>query len=71
MKQLISKFPCSHYLQRKWDACSGKDKIIYKNAAGAFAVKGFALLVSFFTLPAYMRYFDNQQIYHLLTLTLL
>lgn len=62
MMCIINKLPYGKYLQSKWGGFSGKDKIIYKNAAGAFIVKGLALLVSFFTLPAYMRYLDNQQI---------
>lgn len=41
---------------------SAKDKIVYANVIGAFAVKGAALFVSLFTMPAYMRYFADQQI---------
>lgn len=36
-------------------------EIMY-NTIGAFLVKGGALIVSLFTMPAYMRYFDNQLI---------
>lgn len=39
-----------------------KDKIVIKNALGAFAIKGLALLVSLFTMPAYMRYFSDDSI---------
>jgi len=39
-----------------------KDKQVIKNMLGAFAIKGSALLISLFTMPAYIRYFDNQVI---------
>ncbi len=38
------------------------NKDIINNTIGAFLVKGGSLLVSLFTMPAYMRYFDNQRI---------
>jgi len=37
-----------------------KDKQVVKNMLGAFAIKGGALLISLFTMPAYIRYFDDQ-----------
>ena len=37
-----------------------KDKQIMKNMFGAFAIKGAALFISLVTMPAYIRYFDNQ-----------
>lgn len=49
-------------LIRKIKKLSSKDRIVYANILGAFAVKGAALLVSLFTMPAYMRYFADQQI---------
>ena len=45
------------YLKQK---LSGEDKNIYKNIAGAFLVKGGALFLSLFTMPAYIRFFNNQ-----------
>lgn len=36
--------------------------IVIKNIIGAFIVKGFALILSFATIPAYMRFFKNQPI---------
>lgn len=39
-----------------------RDILIYKNALGAFIIKGAALVVSFFMMPAYMRFFEDQQI---------
>ncbi|MBQ8634119.1 MAG: hypothetical protein IJ420_11000 [Lachnospiraceae bacterium] len=41
---------------------SAKNEIIYRNVLGAFGVKGVALVISLYTMPAYMKYFDNQQI---------
>lgn len=38
------------------------NKAIVYNTIGAFLVKGGALVISLFTMPAYMRYFDSQQI---------
>lgn len=37
-----------------------KDKQVIKNMFGAFTVKGGALIISLFTMPAYIKYFDNQ-----------
>lgn len=37
-----------------------KDKQIAINMLGAFGIKGGALFISLFTMPAYIRYFDNQ-----------
>lgn len=36
------------------------NKVILYNTMGAFLVKGGALVISLFTMPAYIRYFDNQ-----------
>ena len=36
------------------------NKIVIKNMTGAFIVKGMALVISLFTMPAYIKYFDNQ-----------
>lgn len=41
---------------------SKKDVIIYKNVIGAFAVKGASLILSLFTMPAYMRFFTDEQV---------
>lgn len=37
-----------------------KDKQVAQNMLGALIIKGGSLLISLFTMPAYMRYFDNQ-----------
>lgn len=37
-----------------------KDKQVARNMLGALMIKGFALFISLFTMPAYIRYFDNQ-----------
>lgn len=38
------------------------NRMIFFNTLGAFLVKGGALVISLFTMPAYIRYFNNQQI---------
>lgn len=37
-------------------------QLVIKNTVGALLVKGGSLIISLFTMPAYIRYFDNQQI---------
>ena len=37
------------------------NKIIMTNIFSAFTIKGIALIISLLTMPAYMRYFNNQQ----------
>ncbi|ALC89199.1 hypothetical protein AM500_04900 [Bacillus sp. FJAT-18017] len=39
-----------------------KDKVVIKNILAAFFIKGGALLVSFINLPAFIRYFDNEEV---------
>ena len=39
-----------------------KNKQIFYNTIGSFLVKGAALIISLYTMPAYIKYFDNQQI---------
>lgn len=39
-----------------------KDRIVYKNIFAAFTVKGFALCLSLFIMPAYMRFFEDQRV---------
>ena len=38
---------------------SQNDKIVLKNSLGAFAVKGASLIVSLFTAPAFLKYFND------------
>ena len=38
------------------------NQLILKNTIGAFLVKGAALVISFLTIPAYMRYFSEQKV---------
>lgn len=38
------------------------DKRLFMNIGSAFIIKGLALMVSFVSLPAYMKYFDNDMI---------
>ncbi len=39
-----------------------KKRIVVNIIVGAFVIRGLALVVSLFTLPAYIRYFNNQSI---------
>ena len=49
-------------LKNKWSTLSENDKIVYKNVFGAFMVKGGALVVTLLTLPAYIRFFNNNEV---------
>lgn len=51
-----------HRLRNKFRNTDANNKAIVYNTLGAFLVKGGALVISLFTMPAYMRYFNNQQI---------
>ena len=44
----------------KFKGMSENNKIIFKNVLGAFTVKGLALIVSLFTMPAYLRFFHDE-----------
>lgn len=39
---------------------SEKNKIILKNTVGAFVIKGASLFISLFTMPAYIRFFNDE-----------
>ena len=43
----------------KLKSLSGNNRTIAINVAGAFLVRGAALVVSLFTMPAYLRFFNN------------
>lgn len=47
-------------IKNKLKMLSQNDKIILKNVAGAFLIKGFALVVSLFTMPAYLKFFNDE-----------
>lgn len=49
-------------LKNKFKNTNENNKAIVYNTFGAFLVKGGALVISLFIMPAYMRYFGNQQI---------
>ncbi|MGN7763266.1 hypothetical protein [Paenibacillus sp. 22594] len=51
MKGLFSRFFSSE-----------QDKVVFRNIGAAFIIKGGALLISFFSLPAYIRYFDDKNV---------
>lgn len=40
----------------------GRDSVILKNVAGSLVIQGAALIIALFTLPAFIRYFHDQQI---------
>lgn len=44
----------------KYKNMSENNKIVFSNVIGALGVKGLSLLVSLFTMPAYLRFFDDQ-----------
>ena len=46
----------------KLKSLSDNDKIVYRNVLGAFLVKGGALFITLFTLPAYIRFFNNDEV---------
>ena len=48
--------------KNKLSSMGKNNKIIISNVIGAFSIKGIALLLSMFTMPAYIRYFDNEQV---------
>ena len=41
---------------------SDNDRIVYSNVLGAFLVKGGALVITLFTLPAYIRFFNSKKV---------
>lgn len=49
-------------IKNKLSSASDNDKIVYKNVAGAFIIKGGALIVSLFTLPSYLIFFHNDNV---------
>ena len=46
-------------IKQKLSNASDNDKIVFRNVIGAFIVKGGALFISLFTLPAYIFFFNN------------
>lgn len=49
-------------IKHKMKNLSDNDKIVYRNVMGAFLVKGGALFITLFTLPAYIRFFNNDEV---------
>lgn len=50
-------------MNKKWlHEKQEKDRIILKNTICAFVIKGVALMLSFFTMPVYMRFFSDQKV---------
>ncbi|KMK90187.1 hypothetical protein VL03_22060, partial [Rossellomorea marisflavi] len=50
------------YLNKYKTTGNENTKIIVSNAFGAFIVKGGSLIISLITLPAYIKYFGDQNI---------
>lgn len=42
------------------DSLNEKNKIIVKNVIGSFLIRGLSLFVSLFSMPLYIKYFENQ-----------
>lgn len=49
-------------IKDKFQTMNENSKIVYKNVILAFVVKGGALLITLFTLPAYIRFFNNDEV---------
>ena len=49
-------------IKEKLSEISENDRIIYINVLGAFCIKGLSLIISLFTMPAYMRYFSDNEV---------
>lgn len=47
---------------KKLKMMSAQNKSVIVNIIGAFVVKGFSLILTLFTMPAYIRYFHNQTV---------
>lgn len=48
-------------LVRKFKGTSENNRIVIVNVIGAFGVKGLAMIVSLFTMPAYIRFFGDEK----------
>jgi O-antigen/teichoic acid export membrane protein len=46
----------------RFQSINGRNRLIIKNVAASFLIKGGSLFLALLTMPAYMRYFENQQI---------
>jgi len=46
----------------KLKALSGNSKLVLANTVKSFGVKGCSILIAFFTTPAYMRFFQNNEV---------
>ena len=46
-------------IKKKLSNLTENDKIVYKNIIGAFVVKGGALVISLFTMPTYIKFFND------------
>lgn len=49
-------------LFNRYNRLNDNNKIVISNVAGAFVVKGFALFVTLYTLPAYISFFNNSEV---------
>lgn len=46
----------------KYKNLNDNDRIAYKNIIFAFIIKGFALFITLFTMPCYIRFFNNDEV---------
>lgn len=48
------------YINKKFNSLSGNNKIVVINVLGALLIKGLSLIVSLFSTPAYIHFFNNE-----------
>lgn len=49
-------------LIKSYKSLSENDSIVFRNTVGSFVVKGFSLVISLFTMPAYLKFFNNEMV---------
>lgn len=50
------------FFRKSFHQLNDNNKIVVTNVLGAFLVKGLALFVTFYTLPAYIRFFNSNEV---------
>ena len=51
-----------NFFLKRFHKLNENNKIVVVNVLGAFIVKGLALFVTFYTLPAYIKFFNNNEV---------